>query len=241
MAFSREDSVVNETPDRSESSFSTPPTLASAVVDYLKDAILAGAYPPGSALREIPLSQAVSASRTTVREALRVLSDIGLVVIHPRRGASVASMSPKLVREIFSLRAVLEPFAIKLALTEGRIRTAELDRIEQAFENLRHTAKDGDAFATIEADMGFHWAFCAPCGHELLLEQLRSLQTRTRQFIFYTHFYESDSDGEVESHMPILMAIRSLEPDRAEAAVHKHIVSVGERLLIRMLDEAKNN
>lgn len=233
--------MVNQMPEGSETRFTTPPTLASAVVDYLKDAILGGQYPPGSPLREIPLASAVSASRTTVREALRILNDMGLVVIHPRRGASVTSMSPKLVREIFSLRSVLEPFAIKLAITEGRIRSKELDHIEAAFEHLRDTAKSGDAFATIEADMAFHWAFCVPSDHDLLLEQLRSLQTRTRQFIFYTHFYDSDSEGEVGSHMPILMAIRSLEPDRAEAAVQKHIVSVGERLLVKMLhDQSKD-
>src|SRR5262245_41997071 len=102
------------------------PTLASAVVAHVKEAILRGDYPPGSPLPEVPLSRRVGASRAIVREALRSLSELGLVVLHARRGAFVSSMSPQRVREIFTLRAVLEAFAVRLAITEGRIRRDEL-------------------------------------------------------------------------------------------------------------------
>ncbi|HET7718203.1 MAG TPA: FCD domain-containing protein, partial [Bauldia sp.] len=89
-----------------------------------------------------------------------------------------------------------------------------------------------------EADMAFHWAVCSPCQHHMLLEQLASLQTKTRQFIFFTKFYSSDSEGEVEAHMPIFMAVRNASPDRAEAAMRDHIISAGERLLVSMLEQA---
>ena len=218
--------------------FAPPLTLSSAVVAYIRDAILRGTYPPGSPLPEIPLSKQVGASRTTIREALRSLSEAGLVTIHPRRGAAVGSMSPRRARELFTLRAVLEAFAVRLALTEGKIRQDELARIGAAFELLRQSRESGDAYAMIEADMAFHWAVCSPCRHEILLEQLKGLQTQTRQFIFYTKFYSSDAEGEVEAHMPILMAVRNLSPERAEAAMRDHIISAGERLLVSMLEEA---
>lgn len=218
--------------------FAAPETLSSAVVGYIRDAILRGTYPPGAPLPEIPLSRQVGASRTIIREALRSLSEAGLVTIHPRRGAFVGSMSPRRARELFTLRAVLEAFAVRIALTEGRIRGEELARIEAAFEQLRHCRESGDAYATIEADMAFHWAVCSPCRHEMLLDQLGGLQTRTRQFIFYTKFYSSDAEGEVEAHLPILMAVRNMAPERAESAMRDHIVSAGERLLVSMLEQA---
>jgi len=227
------DGKNNDLPD-----FAAPETLSSAVVGYIRDAILRGTYPPGSPLPEIPLSKQVGASRTIIREALRSLSEAGLVTIHPRRGAFVGSMSPRRARELFTLRAVLEAFAVRIALTEGRIRGPELARIEAAFEQLRHCRESGDAFATIEADMGFHWAVCSPCRHEMLLDQLKGLQTQTRQFIFYTKFYASDAEGEVEAHMPILMAVRAMAPERAETAMRDHIISAGERLLVSMLEQA---
>jgi len=146
-------------------------------------------------------------------------------------------LSPQRAREIFSLRAVLESFAVKLALTEGKIRREEIAHIEAMFERLRQSVEGGDAFALIEADMAFHWSVCAPSGHELLLEQLRGLQVRTRQFIFYTKLYDSDAEGEVEAHMPILMAVRSQDPQRAETAMRDHITSAGERLLVRISEQ----
>lgn len=216
------------------------PTLASAVVAHVKEAILRGDYPPGSPLPEVPLSRRVGASRAIVREALRSLSELGLVVLHARRGAFVSSMSPQRVREIFTLRAVLEAFAVRLAITEGRIRRDELAEIEGRFDAMRQAVERGDAYAMIEADMAFHWSVCSTCGHEILLEHLRGLQAQTRQFIFYTKFYGSDSEGEVEAHQPILTAIRTFAPERAEHAMRDHIVNAGERLLVEMIEGARN-
>jgi len=230
--------MVGSADGQSELRQDAPPTLALTIVDHIKNGILRGDYLPGSPLPEIPLTRTFIASRTTIREALRSLSETGLVVLHPRRGATVASLSPQRAREIYSLRAVLEAFAVKLALTEGRIRSHEFAQIDAAFIQLQNSVEAGDAFAMIEADMAFHWAICSPCGHEILLEQLHGLQARTRQFIFYTKFYDSDAEGEVEAHMPILAAIRSREAGRAEMAVRDHITSAGERLLVRMLDRA---
>ncbi len=190
--------------------FDAPPTLTAAVVKHIQDLILRGEFSPGSALPEIPLARRLDTSRGTVREALRELADLGLVELHARRGAVVAQLSPQRAREIFSLRALLESFAVRLALTEGRIGAAERCRIEAAF--------------------------AAPCGHELLLEQLRGLQVRTRQCIYHTKFYESDVESEVASHTPLLRAIQSGEADRAEAAMRDHIATAGERLLVRLLE-----
>ena len=214
-------------------------TLLATIVDNLKNSILHGVYPPGSQLSEVPLARRFGASRTTIRESLRSLSELGLVTLHSRRGAFVAALSPRTVREIYSLRALLEPFAIRLALTEGKIRSPEISAIEEAFVQLKMAFEQGDPFAMIEADMAFHWAACSPCGHELLLESLRGLQTRTRQFIFYTKFHESDVEGEVDAHLPILIGLRAKSPGSAESAMRHHITTSGERLLVRMLEFAE--
>jgi DNA-binding GntR family transcriptional regulator len=208
-------------------------TLRSAVVRQLQALILNGEFPPGSNLPEIPLSRRFDTSRGTIREALRGLADSGLVDIHPNRGAEVAQLSPQRAREIFSLRSVLESFAVRLALTEGRMHETEIAAISEAFERMQSCALAGDEFAVIEADMQFHWAICSPCRHEILLDTLRGLQARTRQFIFYTKFLGSDVESEVKAHAPLLRAVLSGEADRAEAAVRDHITGAGERLLVR--------
>jgi len=217
-----------------------PPTLTSAVIKHIRDAILRGEHPPGTALPEIPLARRLATSRGTVREALRALSDLGLIEIHPRRGAVVSILTPQKAQEIFSLRALLEPHAVRLAIAERKIRSEDVRAMRAAFAWLERCAQHGDPFELIEADMNFHWTICAPCQHELLMEQLGSLQVRTRQFILYTKLYRSDANGEVASHAPILAAIESREPERAEGALRAHIIEAGTLLLARMSEMALN-
>ncbi|MBV9756500.1 MAG: GntR family transcriptional regulator [Alphaproteobacteria bacterium] len=208
--------------------------LASKVVRQVQQLILGGEFPPGSTLPEVPLAKRFDVSRGTVREALRDLQDLGLVELYMNRGAVVAELSPQRAWEIFSLRAVLEPFAVRLALTSGRMRNGDRAAIRLAFRRIEASALSGDQNALIEADMGFHWAICAPCRHEILLNHLRSLQVRMRQFMFYTKILDSDLESEVNSHRPVLVAVLSGEADRAEAALHRHIIVAGEQLLVRM-------
>ena len=211
------------------------PTVLSAVAASLEEAIVRGDFPPGSALREVHLAGRFNTSRGTIREALRVLSEHGLVEVHSRRGAVVPQLSPRRAREIFSLRAVLEFFAVKLALREGRIHDLERERVQRAFDHMRRCLNADEAAALVEADMAFHWAICSPCGHNLLLDHLHRLQIGTRQFIVCTKFYDSDAESEVESHAPLLRAVLQNEADRAELAMREHITTAGERLLLKML------
>jgi DNA-binding GntR family transcriptional regulator len=214
---------------------SVSPTLLSSVTTALEEAIVRGEFPPGCTLREVFLVSRFKASRGTIREALRALSEQGLVEMHSRRGAAVPQLSLQRAREIFSLRAVLESFAVKLALTEGRIRDLERERIQRAFDHMKRCVAAGEVAALVEADMDFHWTICSPCCHSLLLDHLRRLQVGTRQFIVCTKFYDSDAESEVESHAPLLRAVLQNEADRAETAMREHITTAGERLLLKML------
>ena len=210
------------------------PTIVATAVSFLRDAILRGEYPPGTSLPEIPLSRRIQVSRGVVREALRTLTDSGLVVLNPRQGAEVSSVSPQLVHEVYTLRSVLEAFAVKLAVMSGRLHGEALRAVEAAYDGLAAAVESDNKSEMIEADMAFHWAVCSPCGHELLLDHLRQLQARTRLCILYTKVYSSDAESEALSHRPILSAVLSGEADRAEAAMRDHVASAGQRLLVRM-------
>mgnify|MGYP001266216662 CR=1 FL=1 len=217
----------------------TSPTIVSRVAEQIQRDILNGTYPPGASLPEIPLGRRLDVSRSVIREALRGLTDSGLVVLSPRHGAIVSPVSPQLVHEVFSLRALLEAFALKLGMTNGRMHGDAAAAVEQAYESLAAAANSSDKLAIIEADMAFHWAVCQPCGHELLLEHLKQLQARTRLCILYTKLYRSDAESEALSHRPILNAIRAGEADRAELALRDHVIGAGQRLLVQLVEQEK--
>lgn len=226
-------------PSSAIKSSSTLPTLVATIAGKLQQEILSGVFPPGTALREVPLSERLGTSRQSVREALRALADDGLVELQSRRGAVVPKVSPRRTREIYTLRALLEPFALRAAMVEGRIRSAERDSIAKAFEHMAEVAETGDAYQLIEADMAFHWALCSPCDHQMLLEYLERLQRATRVSIMHMKVYGSEAESDVESHAPILHAVNARDADGAAEALRAHITQNGEQLLVKLLESGE--
>ena len=70
----------------------------------LRQAILKGELKPGERLLEIALAERLGVSRTPVREAMRKLEQEGLVVMIPRRGAQVASITEKDLNDVLEVR-----------------------------------------------------------------------------------------------------------------------------------------
>src|SRR5574341_322553 len=104
--------------------------LVEQIATALRQAIADGKLRPGTRLLEVQVARQMGTSRAPLREALIQLEREGLVVRQPNRGAFVADLTEELVREVASLRGVLEGFAAGLAvkrLTEEDFR--QLERI----------------------------------------------------------------------------------------------------------------
>ena len=94
---------------------SKPAPLAQDLRDRLEEEILSGHRPPGSRLDESKLAQHFGVSRTPVREALRELAAADLVVLRPRQGAVVATVTVTQLLHMFEVMAELESFCARLA------------------------------------------------------------------------------------------------------------------------------
>ena len=81
------------------------------VCGQLRDRILAGEFTPGQRLAETDLAAQFGTSRGPVRTALTELESAGLVERRARRGTFVSALSDDDVDEIFSLWALIWPFA----------------------------------------------------------------------------------------------------------------------------------
>ena len=134
-------------------------TLASAIVDRLRQEILDGSYPAGSQLRQDALAQAYEVSRIPVREALFQLEAEGFVRIVPHKGAIVSGLSLDEINDVFELRKLLEP---RLLASSVPVLTAEdfaaVAGMEAAFEEAM-TARDISRWGLLNAD--FHMALYA--------------------------------------------------------------------------------
>jgi DNA-binding GntR family transcriptional regulator len=214
---------------------SRPQSLTDAVVMYVRDAVIHGELAPGQQLSEAQLAQTLGTSRGTVREAMRVLENLGLVSRSAHRGPVVTLITPQRAREIYTLRDLLESYAARMAAEEGRIDNAAIAMLDERYMAMVEAARLGDVGALVEADMRLHQSLSALAGHELLLEQLAAIHMHSRRLLVYSDLYDPDFAAVVERHARLIDVIRGGDPDVIERAVSDHITEVGRSIVEKML------
>jgi len=202
--------------------------LVDRVYELVKDLIVRNKIAPGQVLMENKLAKSLGISRSPVREALNRLNHEGLVVIEPWKGAVVAPLTAKYVREVYEVRCALESLAAKKAAPI--ITDEEIDREERQLEILRISLEMGDSGPFTESDIPFHNVFISKCCNELLCQQIYMLRdhfARIRAFAgtILEHTHES-----YQEHWDILTAMRSKDPHLLERAVRRHLENVCIRL-----------
>lgn len=103
--------------------------LRDVVFNTLRTSILTGELKPGERLMEIHLADKLGVSRTPIREAIRKLELEGLVTMIPRRGAEVAQITEKNLRDVLEVRRALDALAVELACE--RITEDELAELKK--------------------------------------------------------------------------------------------------------------
>ncbi len=154
--------------------------LRGVVAEGVREAIMAGDYPPGSPLGEAELAERFGVSRGPVREALIQLEREYLVRSYPNRGVFVAALTEHEFDERIKLRSVLEPLA--LASARARMTPANLAEVERRLQQLKDVAATGDQGAYVACDYEFHVAIWEMSGRPLLKDML--VQISAPVFVF---------------------------------------------------------
>lgn len=195
--------------------------LRDVVFNTLRQAILKGELAPGERLMEIQLAEKLGVSRTPIREAIRKLELEGLVLMIPRKGAEVARISEKSLRDVLEVRRSLEELAIELACE--RMTEEELRTLEQAQAAFKKAIEDGDAMAIAETDERYHDLIYQGTGNDKLVQILNNLR---EQMYRYRLEYIKDRDKRqilLLEHDHILKALRGRNIADAKMAVREHI------------------
>lgn len=195
--------------------------LRDVVFNTLRQAILKGELAPGERLMEIQLAERLGVSRTPIREAIRKLELEGLVLMIPRKGAEVARISEKSLRDVLEVRRSLEELAIELAcqrMTEEEV--AELERVQEQF---REAVASGDAMKIAENDEAYHDVIYKGTYNDRLVQILNNLR---EQMYRYRLEYIKDEDKRqilLIEHDNILKAVRQRKVEEAKEAMREHI------------------
>lgn len=195
--------------------------LRDVVFNTLRQAILRGELEPGERLMEIQLADRLGVSRTPIREAIRKLELEGLVLMIPRKGAEVAKISEKSLRDVLEVRRSLEELAAELACQ--RMTENDLAELEAAQDAFRQSIEDGDAMTIAETDEHYHDVIYQGTGNDRLVQILANLR---EQMYRYRLEYIKDAAKRqilVVEHDHILKALRERHVAEAKAALREHI------------------
>ncbi|NEN04746.1 FadR family transcriptional regulator [Diaminobutyricibacter tongyongensis] len=225
------------------------------VIDGLGQAIVGGRYQPGAILpREAELIDEYGVSRTSVREAMKVLAAKGLVETRQRVGTRVRprelwsafdsdlltwhlaqGLGGDAMRDLVELRQILEPAAAKLAAV--RATMPDLRRLEHAHAEMAAKVDFPDQYAA--SDVEFHMAVYAACHNDLLqrfgqlVADFMRLTFEVQQNAQHNHF---DFAADARSHREVLTAITSGDPTAATDAMLA-VVLEGKTALIEALGQ----
>ena len=148
--------------------------LRDIVYTTLRDAIRSGLLKPGDRLMEIQVAKELGVSRTPVREASRRLEAEGMVVMVPRRGTYVSSMSLRDINDVFEIREALETLAAGLAAE--RITDEELDELERIMVTMDEMVQQGKLDELVAMDIRFHEQIYAASRNVKLVNILSNLK-----------------------------------------------------------------
>jgi DNA-binding GntR family transcriptional regulator len=212
-------------------------TKAEAVYSFLREEILSGGLEPGKRLTLAALSERLGTSMVPVREALMRLERDGLVEATPYRDIRVAPMSISDMAELFSVRAVLEGHAIRLAVqNEGPLIA---DHLEQINRNFERAAKEKDFSEVNSVNWEFH-RFILDRAHNFHLRRfLEDVWSKCIRYRAGFRLIPGRDIAAVTEHDEIIAAIRGGNLDDVERTCRRHIENAG-REMISYLEPEEN-
>lgn len=206
--------------------------LRDVVFNTLRKAILTGELKPGERLMEIHLANRLGVSRTPIREAIRKLELEGLVIMIPRRGAEVAQITEKSLKDVLEVRRALDALCAELAC--DRISDEEKERLRQACNAFDHETVTGDATTIAAADVAFHDIIVQATGNARLIQLINNLSEQMYRYRFEYIKDESGHDNLVNEHRMIYESIIEQDKARAAEAARLHIDNQ-EKSVIRQI------
>lgn len=203
--------------------------LRDVVFNTLRHAILKGELEPGERLMEIALAQKLGVSRTPIREAIRKLELEGLVVMVPRKGAEVADITEKDLRDVLEVRTALEELSIELAMKN--MSDDDYEQLIKANEAFAKDSEGDDLIKIAESDVAFHEIIYMATGNKRLIQIINNLR---EQMYRYRLEYIKDKSSHarlVEEHDRIIDAMRKNDTTAAKAAIKLHVENQEENIL----------
>lgn len=193
-------------------------TVAAAVRAMIVD----GRLGEGERINEVRLSEALGVSRTPLREALNRLQAEGALTSSAGLGYRVRPLTVEELEQLYGIRPILDPEALRLAGLPDRKGLERLERLNRAFASAR------DPEAAIDLDDQWHMALIGACPNRVLIGMIENIILRTRRYELALMRESTNVARATGDHDDILAALRKGDLDGACAALKRNMQSGSE-------------
>ncbi|TVQ35070.1 MAG: GntR family transcriptional regulator [Spirochaetaceae bacterium] len=202
--------------------------ISEQIKEQLIEDIFFRRYKPGDKLVESALAKNLSVSQTSVREALRSLIAMGFLESEPFKGITVRSFTKQDLWEVYTVRAALESLSIQQLAP--KITEEQIADLEQIVEDMVEAGKRGDITERMLLNIEFHKTLIRQSGNKLILRLFENLQFGS--YSLMTGSISKMDPVEIAArHRDLIDVLRSRDPDKAAAAIRRHIESVGKPIV----------
>ena len=203
--------------------------LAHGISEQLQQLIYSGDIAPGERLNEAALALRMGTSRGPIREAIRMLTGIGLVVAVLNRGVFVRQISVREMLEIYELRALLFGFAAQQAAEH--LGDADRREFEQLLDGMDAACEAGDGQRYYVLNLRFHALVMAQC-HNQRAQQ--AYEDHAKELHLYRRRYfdaKANMRRSNAEHRRLFEAIAQGTAERANKLAQAHVLQGRQRLL----------
>ncbi|HLS07863.1 GntR family transcriptional regulator [Lentibacillus sp.] len=203
--------------------------LSELIADQLKRKIWNEDIQFGERLLETELADSYDVSRSTIREALKILESEELVVSQARKGTYVADFTDQDAGEMIELRTLIESHAFMQAMS--RLESEHIKKLEGIVGQMKEKANEKDWNGLFDLDMQFHSYVVGLCGNSRIIKIYDSLQVQIRTFLMHLDKYYSSPRAFYDEHKQLLEALVSNDKHTVNRRVKEHIEYVETKLL----------
>lgn len=209
--------------------------LHGATVSKLRELIVSGYFAPGTRLNERQLCEQFQVSRTPVREAIKTLTQDGLLRVLPNHSAVVTELDPAEISALNDVVSVMEALAGELSaqsITDEAI--AELEQLQAEMQ--QHQARS-DMPAYFAANKRFHRLLVTLSGNPVLLWVWDLLALRVDRARYSSNLEPQRWREAIAEHGRILDALKARDPAAASQALRSHVRNGLVGLVARLEEE----
>jgi DNA-binding GntR family transcriptional regulator len=209
--------------------------ISGELANVIREMVVDGALPAGSRINEVHLARDLGVSRTPLREAIVGLVREDTLVAVPRVGAFVKPLTVDEFEEIYSIRNILDPEALRLS---GLPSPQQIDRLERLNAKMRAAA---DPDAAIALDDEWHLLLVENCPNKVLLGLIQDFMRRTRRYELALMRERQQIEVASDTHAEIIAALRRADLKAAGKILKRNLETGREPIRRWLIEREKNN